>query len=177
MNNCMKVTIMGSSGVGKSCLLDRLVRNKYVENQPATIGAAFMTLRHEDYTINFWDTAGAEAYRSLAPLYIRGSGVVLVCSDEQHPHSFQPYIDSVRFVDENCLIVLVVTKNDSIDKLLPELSEFARQEKYALFYTSAKTGMGVDVLRRYIVDQYSALSQPKILPMIQPVKKKMCLLL
>ena len=64
-----KVVIIGDSGVGKSSLLVRFVRNEFHEQTRSTISAAYLTRRVEtdERTVQFeiWDTAGQERFRSL----------------------------------------------------------------------------------------------------------------
>eukprot|EP00758_Cryptobia_borreli_P006685 Tbor_TRINITY_DN5189_c2_g3::TRINITY_DN5189_c2_g3_i1::g.25907::m.25907/K07889/RAB5C; Ras-related protein Rab-5C len=69
-----KLVLLGESGVGKSSLVLRLVKDEWSESQHSTVGASFF--RHsctmpDNQIINFdiWDTAGQERYKSLASIY------------------------------------------------------------------------------------------------------------
>lgn len=42
MKDNIKVVLLGNSGVGKTCLLQRFVNNKFSDT-PATIGATFVS--------------------------------------------------------------------------------------------------------------------------------------
>uniref|UniRef100_A0A1B0G782 Uncharacterized protein n=1 Tax=Glossina morsitans morsitans TaxID=37546 RepID=A0A1B0G782_GLOMM len=92
---------LGDGGVGKSCLMNRFVSNRYDENNFHTIGVEFMNkdvnVDGEKYTLQcyliqpelpcvnmtqdlkIWDTAGQERFRALRTPFYRGSDVCLLC--------------------------------------------------------------------------------------------------
>lgn len=75
-SSTFKLVFVGDSGVGKTSLVERTVKNSFTEFADSTIGAAFhkYTLKTDDnrtVTYNIWDTAGQERYRSLGPIYYR----------------------------------------------------------------------------------------------------------
>lgn len=61
--------------VGKTCLAIRYVRDRFVENSTATIGASFLmktvTSGNTPITMKIWDTAGQEVFRSMSSLYYK----------------------------------------------------------------------------------------------------------
>ena len=68
--------VLGDSATGKTSLVERFRGNGFQEGfLQATIGAAFLTKTLDfDETrirLDIWDTAGAERYASLAPMYYR----------------------------------------------------------------------------------------------------------
>ena len=85
MTRTLKIVLLGASGAGKSALALRFFRNDWRKNTPTTIGAAFMAKQieknGETLHLNLWDTAGSERFRSISPMYVRGSDAVLVCYD------------------------------------------------------------------------------------------------
>jgi small GTP-binding protein len=72
-----KVVILGASGVGKTCLGLRFVKDQFVTYTASTIGASFLVkelvFNNQKVTLQIWDTAGQERFRSMAPLYYRGA--------------------------------------------------------------------------------------------------------
>ncbi|MCI00714.1 ras-related protein RABA4c-like [Trifolium medium] len=59
-----KIVMIGDSGVGKSQLLNRFVRNEFHLKSKATIGVEFLTktvlMDHKLVKAQIWDTAGQE---------------------------------------------------------------------------------------------------------------------
>ena len=57
-----KIIIIGDSGIGKSCVLKRLVENEFKEEHDVTVGVEFgsFLVRIEDKVLKLqiWDTAG-----------------------------------------------------------------------------------------------------------------------
>ncbi|KAB1212546.1 Ras-related protein RABF1 [Morella rubra] len=89
----LKPVLLGDSGVGKSCIVLRLVRGQFDPISKVTVGASFLSqmIALQDSTIvkfEIWDTAGQERYAALAPLYYRGVAVAVVVYDITSPESF-----------------------------------------------------------------------------------------
>jgi len=81
--NTNKVVLVGDSGEGKSALAVRFMMDTFSPTGDTTIGAAFFSKTvHVDESkvvLSIWDTAGSERFRSLAPMYIRGSRFIILC--------------------------------------------------------------------------------------------------
>lgn len=77
-----KMVLLGNYGVGKTCIVDRLL-DKPMMDTTSTIGASFHSINHKyseknSYRLNIWDTAGQERYRSITEIYFNGvnSGII-----------------------------------------------------------------------------------------------------
>jgi small GTP-binding protein len=150
----MKVVLVGDTRVGKTCLLTRLTTNAF-RDAAATVGAAFQThtvaTQFGARTLQIWDTAGQEKYRSLAPMYYRSAHVAVICFDLTNRESFHAlgaWADELAEKGTGELQTLIVgCKADLADARAvsrDEAQEFAF-EKGASHYIecSAKTGAGV----------------------------------
>lgn len=156
----IKMVMIGGYGVGKSCLVRRYIENTYRPTESSTIGTAFhetlyfpksapprageMTDVSFPYKVQLWDTAGAERYQSLAPMYMRGADVVVLVYDE--------CVDSrkilkglVKMIHEHAptaTLGLVLNKSD-----LPDNEPYNKIEEDIFpdfnFEASALTGDGV----------------------------------
>ena len=74
----IKVIVVGDSGVGKSSIVLRFVNGEFNEFNEPTLGAAFLSKIHQygnnqSVRLQMWDTAGQEKYKSIAPIYYRGT--------------------------------------------------------------------------------------------------------
>lgn len=98
-----KLVVLGTTGVGKTCLTLRFAKGVFDEDQLATIGAAYMTkritleekasdkdvVRKKEYIAEIWDTAGQERYEAITPLYYRSSEAAIIVFDLTSKHSFE----------------------------------------------------------------------------------------
>lgn len=146
--NIFKIAIVGEAGVGKSSIVERIVRDRFIGDASSTIGAAYSQYKVKDNTYQIWDTAGQERYHSLLPMYLRDSRVVLVVYDVGSKHSIERikehwYDFVLNNVDEDCMVLLIGNKWDIIrynhlntaEKIA---GEFARENDLVHLMVSAK---------------------------------------
>ena len=164
----IKVCILGETGVGKTCISNKLIKDKrYVHNylEEPTIGAAFMCRTYENNNnlnkINIWDTAGQERYRSLASMYYRDTVVALLVYDITNYESWSEldyWINELRQNSTNTTIILIGNKYDLVDKMktdLNELDEFTKlNEDIKHIFFSAKKDDNCNKILDLIVNDY-----------------------
>jgi small GTP-binding protein len=140
--------------VGKTSLLNKWTLNNFDSNIPPTIGGAAQTRRDivkgESYAFQIWDTAGAEKFRALAPLYARDAKGAAVVFDMTNRTTYDNASDWVTFLKQQGDIpfVMIGNKEDLVDKIqvtLEEATNFAFSVEAQFFSTSAKTGSNVDL--------------------------------
>lgn len=152
-----KLILIGSYGVGKSSIEQRLTKNTFEQNRFSTIGAAFSICNfdYENYIIKFeiWDTAGQERFRSLIPLYYRNATAAIIIYDITNYHSYIDalnWIKEIKLYDKNIILVLCGNKLDLQDY---------RQVSYNLenisdiefsIETSAKTNVNINQMFKTI---------------------------
>ena len=60
LKNSMKVIVIGDMSVGKTCIVTRLVKNQFNEDEKATVAASFVTTTVEKegkkFALSIWDT-------------------------------------------------------------------------------------------------------------------------
>ncbi|KAF7656855.1 hypothetical protein LDENG_00034760 [Lucifuga dentata] len=93
----LKIILIGNSGVGKSCFMNRYVNHRFTNMYRATIGTDFLTktvnVGGATVTLKIWDTAGTERFQSLGmPLY-RGSHCCMLVFDVTSRASFSSLED------------------------------------------------------------------------------------
>jgi len=153
-----KVVLLGDSGVGKTSVSTRYVQATFAEDQPSTIGASFLTKRVVvgDWRVklSIWDTAGAERFRSMTPMYYRSSQAAVVMYDVGSEETFagvESWINELRDnVSEEVVIAIVANKCDlPQDKRCVSTETgrtFALKHDSLFFETSALSNTGIDEL-------------------------------
>jgi small GTP-binding protein len=150
----VKIIVVGESGVGKTCLLVRFVRDTFDEDAQPTLGIEFLSKIVQTETrriqMQLWDTAGQELFRSVTRGYYRGSAGALVLFDLTNRHSFQnieQWVHDVTAAARNdVVLVLIGNKSDlESNRQVPadEAEELALRVGMRYFEVSAKTGENV----------------------------------
>lgn len=147
----LKVVVVGDSGVGKTCLLIRFVRDMFDEESQPTLGVEFMTkiVTTENHRIQLqlWDTAGQELFRSVTRGYYRGSAGALLVFDLTNRDSFENigrWLQDIKDVARPDVVTLLLGNKADLDEKRAvkkeEAEEFAAAHGMQYFETSAKTG-------------------------------------
>jgi small GTP-binding protein len=159
----IKVILVGECKVGKTCLVNRYT--KLLDFQPgATVGVArtshLIDSRTGTASLDIWDTAGQEQYRSLMPFYFQKANVAIIVFDLSERSSFDSLPAWVNMVNdhapENVVRILVGNKSDLAGAAIdPEEIDAmaARLEAKAFFRASAVNGEGVSELFDWISQQ------------------------
>ena len=161
--------LLGSSGVGKSCILRRIddPESDFKTGHTATIGVDFKTktIQVEDKTIRIriWDTAGQERFEAITNSYYRNVVGGFLVFDVKDRKSFIELSKWVRDAKEGAhprelILVLVGNKVES-DAKCPRLvsqqeaQDFADNFKMEYIETSAKTGQNIDELVPFLASR------------------------
>jgi len=154
-----KIVLLGDSGVGKTSIALRFVKEMFPENPNSTVGATFLTKRilvdNIKIKLQIWDTAGQERFRSLAPMYYRGAQCAILVFDLTSDETFAKVKDWVKELKnastEDMLLAIVGNKLDLSEEIGRRIEKSKCQE-YAssigglYFETSAKTNLGIEDL-------------------------------
>ena len=88
-----KIIFIGDSGVGKSCLTSKAVKNTFEDYYQATVGFEFLTfnlkLNDKVIKLQIWDTCGQEIYRSLISNFYRNSSLAVILYSIDNKESFE----------------------------------------------------------------------------------------
>ena len=147
-----KLIFIGDSGVGKSCLTSKAVKNTFEDYYQATVGFEFLTynlkLNDKVIKIQIWDTCGQEIYKSLITNFYRNSSLAIVTYSIDSKESFvhaENWLNDLRSqANPDVRIFLVGNKADLEEerKVSKEEGEkYKEDQNLDLFMeTSAKTG-------------------------------------
>ena len=97
-----KIIIIGDSGIGKSCVLKRLMEDDFKDDHDVTVGVEFgsylIKVEEKILKLQVWDTAGQESYRSITKIFYRGAHVVILAYSMVNGLSFENLTDWLREV-------------------------------------------------------------------------------
>ena len=168
----IKIILLGDSGVGKSNIISRYLKNEFNSKSISTIGTTFgvkqIIKNNIIYNLNIWDTTGQEAYRSVTKLFIQGAKIVILVYSIEEPDSLENlnfWYDSIKEIcGKNIILAIVGNKSDllyddniELKKYVPdEEGQKLAEEKNAIFkLTSAKIDKkGIDSLFEELLDEY-----------------------
>ena len=154
-----KVVLIGESGVGKTCIINQFMNGKFDANSLSTLSAQFFRKNivfsgDKNITLDIWDTAGQEMFRSLNRIFYSNSKVVVLVYDVTNKKSF----DELKNywwgqIKENCnnniIIALAANKCDLYEQRQvsdEEGEEFAESLGALFASTSAKNDNGITKL-------------------------------
>jgi len=95
-----KIVLLGETGVGKTCIINRYTKDDYEDAKFPTKGASFnskvmqLDESEESYIkLIIWDTAGQEKYRSLSKLFYKDANAAILVYDITNKKSFNEIKD------------------------------------------------------------------------------------
>ena len=111
----IKIILLGDSSVGKTTIFQRFIDNHLEKNSFATVGVEFKlkyyNYHNKNYSIQVFDTAGQERFRSITQAYYKmGQGFFIIfdISNEDSLKSVPYWIDSIydKVIENNNIIIL-----------------------------------------------------------------------
>ena len=167
----IKVILLGDSGVGKTNIILRYLKNEFSQNSTSTIGTTFgvkeLNRNNITYNLNIWDTTGQEIYRSVTKLFIQGAKIVILVYSIDRKNTFESlnfWYDSINEIcGENIILAIVANKTDLFDQgdddeefISEEEGQKYAEEKKAIFksVSAKKDKKGIDSLFDQVLDAY-----------------------
>lgn len=160
-----KIILIGNSGVGKTSILNKYVKNIFDENYLSTIGVDYVvkniTIFDKNVRLRIWDTVGQEKYYSTAKNYFWGSDACFLVFDLTSHESFQNLNNWLELLRNNCdndtqnNIVILGNKCDlnEIKVSEIEIDEFNSDKHFKYFETSAKDGRNINECFNFISEK------------------------
>ncbi len=163
----VKVCLLGNSGVGKTCIIHRFIKNEFKENSISTRGADYaqkkVETKNQAINLDIWDTAGQEQYRSLGIHFYKEAYIVILVYDITNEESFEDlknvwYNDLKRNGEKYTVLAIVGNKSDMFEEE-EKISEeegrkFAEEVKAVFMLVSAKNGNNIENLFKIVASKY-----------------------
>ena len=164
-DHLFKLIIIGDTGVGKSCLMKRVMDNEFSNEHQVTVGVEFgsfgLRINGQVIKLQIWDTvsnifltikAGQESFRSVTRIFYRGAHCVFLTYDITRDETFANLVEWLHEIQlhaaEDVKIYLIGNKCEEEDKrevTKERAIAFAKERKiHKVFETSAKTGDNVE---------------------------------
>ena len=164
-DNDLKMILVGSSGVGKTNLINSLIGEKFQGITLATSSSTYVVkkimINDKLYEVEIWDTAGQEKFYSLTKIFIKGAKLVIFVYDITQRKTFEEidhWINTVNEVlEEKPVIGLAGNKKDLYlkEEVNNEEGNEKAKEIGAIFrLTSAKEGFGISDLFEELMYEY-----------------------
>jgi small GTP-binding protein len=153
----VKLVILGNSGSGKTCMVQRMIYNTFNINSTSTIGAAYSIYNVEtNIRVEMWDTAGQERFHSLLPMYARGAEIIIVVIDvekniDEQILKWNKYIqDNEKLFSQYSKMFLIFNKHD-LNTGFEIPTAIVNQAQFTFItLVSAKTGHNIDKLKFHL---------------------------
>ena len=153
-NMIFKIVLVGDSGVGKTNLLLRYLKNEFNTQTKATVGVEFgntkVKIDNALIKAQIWDTAGQERYRSITSAYYKGAHGALIVYDITRKDSFDSVekwlSDLKNNGDEKMVIMAIGNKCDMVNERVISTEEGeakAQRNNIAFLETSALNATNV----------------------------------
>ena len=170
-NISCKVVLVGDTGVGKTSIIERYINNKYDENQKTTLVSSYTFKKidikkyNKSISLDIWDTAGQEVYRSLSKNFYLNASIGILVYDITRKASFESirdywYEQLKTFGEEKMVFDIVGNKTDLFQKEeVPEneARDFAKSINAGFHLVSCKDSVGIkdlfeDCGKKYLED-------------------------
>ena len=150
----MKLILVGDSGVGKTNILSKYLKNNFDPDSKATVGVEFGTknieIDNKKIKVQIWDTAGQERYKSITSTYYKGAKGAFIVYDITRKSTFDnidKWIGDLKNNgDENMIVYLVGNKSDLNDMREVRKDEaMTKSEKYNIAFSETSALYGDNI--------------------------------
>jgi internalin A len=148
-----KLLIVGEGGVGKTCILKRLIDNSFQVSATTTEGIdihhwSFETDLTKSFLVNAWDFGGQEIYHATHQFFLtKRSLYIFVWTARNDETRFDYWLNIIKLLSDNAPVIVVLSK---IDERIRMLDESLIQERFknviAFKRVSALTNAGMEDL-------------------------------
>ena len=159
-----QLLIIGDSTVGKTSIITRFANGTFNSNYLATVGLDNFTkdeiIDNKTIRIKIWDTAGQERYKSLTKGFFRNAEGVMLVYDVTNSETYENlkyWMQSIKNNLGNSIddipIIIIGNKIDCQERevSVEEAENFWKEQGFAYFETSAKTGENIEKTIKFLV--------------------------
>ena len=160
----VKILLIGESGVGKTCVLQRFNNGEFMVNHLTTIAidfkVKFFKVGETMLKMQIWDTAGQERFHTLTQGFFNCSHGIVVVYSVTDIKSFQKishWISQIKqHAPEYTRVILIGNKCDLKDERVVSYEqgkEIADKNNVKFFETSAYNGENIEESFRALAEE------------------------
>lgn len=158
-----KLVLIGDSNVGKTSIIDQFIDSKFGDTKPS-IGAlhklkSIKLSNGEEVQLDIWDTAGQEKFKSIVPMYYKGSKGIIIVFDITSNDSLdgaKRWIGDIEASYNSATLMLVGNKSDLGDLRsvsTENAQSFASSKNMLYMECSAKSNINIDEVFKAIAEK------------------------
>ena len=156
--NEAKMILVGQGDVGKTCLAERLVHDRF-EKQPSTEGIDILEWNipspaNEDIQLHIWDFGGQEIYHATHQFFLTKRSVYILVWNARKSHDYEHiyyWLHTIEAFGDDSPIILVMSKCKERDDDLNMKDLRQRFPQIAgLFKIDSQDGTGINDLKEII---------------------------
>jgi Ras-related protein Rab-5C len=159
MKTSLKIVLIGASSVGKTSIASSFILNKLDKTEESTLGVSYFTRTLDGCKLQIWDTAGQERFRSLTPMYIRGSDMIIAIYDGTDIKTYDDlinyWIPYVKTIEPDANFYIVESKIDMLDSNINTevAKKYAKDNGYLFWRVSARESINIQEMFSDIVSK------------------------
>ena len=139
----MRIVLVGDAGVGKTCFLQRIANDKFIEpyHSSESYCLNWKKVEYANKKYFIMDTAGQEKLGITSPLGWSDADVFFVMFDLTNKNSYRStlwWIKKIKTVNMTARLVLVGTKSDSESRKVTQ-QDMQLHKKYTIPYTEVSS--------------------------------------
>mmetsp|Transcript_2803 Transcript_2803/g.2878 ORF Transcript_2803/g.2878 Transcript_2803/m.2878 type:complete len:216 (+) Transcript_2803:12-659(+) len=178
-DHSFKIILVGDTSVGKTSILSRYIKGRFLETTTPTVGLEFCAkvVRLKDgnrIKALIWDTAGQEKYRSLVSQHYRKAFGALLVYDVTRKDTFvavQRFLYDLRqWSEPDCVVYLVGNKVDLLESSeftravpLEEVKQYAYENKLKYYETSAYSDFNINDSFYFLLEDVQEVKKNSII--------------
>ncbi|MEM6255671.1 MAG: COR domain-containing protein [Cyanobacteria bacterium P01_D01_bin.156] len=165
--NEAKLILVGQGSVGKTSLINRLIKNRFNPNEEQTDGLNVtnwkISVNTKDVRLNVWDFGGQEIYHATHQFFLTKRSLYLLvcnCRTSEEENRLDYWLKLIKSFGDNAPVIIVGNKRDEQPL---DINRKALREKYpnikAIIETSCFKGTGIDDLNQAILQEVGQLKE------------------
>lgn len=151
----LKITSVGNSEVGKSCLIKRYCEGRFVKRYISTIGVDYgvkkLTVKDVPVSINFFDLSGNEDYKLIRTEFYEDTNGIMMVYDLENKDSFASLVhweEEMRRCGVDMSRVKIIVCGNKADNggrevKAADAAAWCKKRGYPHFETSANNSQNV----------------------------------